>query len=136
MAVGGNVITTNQTIVLDSGTANVIGPIDAVQDLFDAAGIQGVTQSLSGCQKVLTGYYPCASPPTVGFKFPAGKGGKVFDIVASAFPEADDGTGNCTAIVAGIDFAPGLWIVGQAWFQGKYVDHDVDALKMGFAELK
>ena len=136
VSVAGKTITTNQTIILDSGTANVIGPISAVQDLFDAAGIQGVTQTLSGCTKVLTGYYPCASPPTVGFKFPAGADGKVFDILGSAFEEADDGAGNCTAIVAGIDFGPGIWIVGQAWFQGKYVDHDVSGKTLGFADLK
>ena len=57
----------------------------------------------------------------------------VFNIEPSAFDEADDGGGNCTAIIAGIDL--GVWIVGQAFFQGKYVDHNVDGKSMGFAQL-
>lgn len=119
-------------------------PPDQVQALFDAAGIQAVELSLPGCTKVLTGYYPCASPPQIGFGFPSAKvaasatgstskTSTIFDIEPSAFQEADDGSGNCTAIIAGIDL--GVWIVGQAFFQGKYVDHNVDGSSMGFATL-
>ena len=117
------------------GKADAFRPPAVVQSLFDAAGIQGVNISLPGCTEVLTGYYPCASPPTVGFSFPTGSR-TVFNIAPSAFEEADDGSGNCTATVAGINFGANVWIVGQSFFQGKYVDHNVDALEVGFAELK
>lgn len=134
IVVGGTVIAKNQQILLDSGTANVVGPPAQVQKLFDAAGIQGVNLTLPGCTEVLTGYYPCAKPPAdVSFAFPTGSSNR-FSIEPSAFQEADDGSGNCTAIVAGIDF--GIWIVGQAWFQGKYVDFNVVGNSIGVAQLK
>ena len=84
---------------------------------------------------MLTGYYPCGKPPTVGFAYPTGSK-SFFDIEPSAFLEAQDNSGNCTAIVSGINFGANTWVVGQAWFQGKYVDHNVDGKSIGVATLK
>ena len=135
VALAGKVLARNQRIITDSGTANIIGPPGQVQALFDAAGIESVNISLPGCTEVLTGYYPCDKPPTVGFVFPSGSK-NVFNIEPSAFDEAQNGGGNCTAIVSGIDFGANTWLIGQAWFQGKYVDHNVQTNTMGIAQLK
>ncbi|KAK3674707.1 hypothetical protein LTR78_005429 [Recurvomyces mirabilis] len=132
----GSVALTSDRIIPDSGTANVIGPISDVQKLFDILGIQAVQQNLPGCTSVLFGYYPCDAPPKVGFTI--GNSTKSFDIESSAFQQADNGNNNCTAIVTGIDLSTRhpLWIIGQAWFQGKYVDFDPANSKLGVAPLK
>jgi pepsin A len=47
--------------------------------------------------------------------------------------------GNCTAVIHGTDefgSGPGaIWLVGQAFFQGRYIDHNIDDYTMGFANL-
>lgn len=90
--------------------------------MFEALGIQAVEQNLPGCTSVLFGYYPCDSPPKVGFQL--GSENPIFNIEPAAFEQANNGGNNCTATVTGIDlgFPGGLWILGQSWFQGKYVD--------------
>ena len=99
--------------------------------LFEILGIEAVEQNLLGCTTVLFGYYPCDSPPAFGYQL--NDNGPVFNIEPSAFEQANNGNNNCTAIVTGIEF--GIWIVGQAWFQGKYVDFDVSNLQVGVAGL-
>ncbi|KAK5110053.1 hypothetical protein LTR62_006297 [Meristemomyces frigidus] len=103
--------------------------------LFHKLGIQAVEQNLPGCTTVLFGYYPCASPPQVGFSL--GNSTRSFNIEVSAFEQANDGKGNCTAILTGIDLDPehSLWIIGQAWFQGKYIDFDQTGGRVGVATL-
>ncbi|KAK0874054.1 hypothetical protein LTS02_000435 [Friedmanniomyces endolithicus] len=153
-AITANGVTTlmGATIIPDSGTANVSSTCIAyssfvltdfrssvlsdVRKLFDILGIQAVEQNLPGCTAVLFGYYPCDAPPTIGFSL--GNSTRSFDIEASVFQQADNGNNSCTAIVTGIALSPvnPLWIVGQAWFQGKYVDFDQAGGKLGVAPLK
>ncbi|OHW90382.1 aspartic protease precursor, partial [Colletotrichum incanum] len=109
-------------------------PTAQVMKLFDAAGIQAVNLSLPGCTKVLTGYYQCDNPPAVDFGLSTGSEG-FFSIEATAFKQAVNGGNNCTATVAGIDTF-NMWIIGQSWFQGKYVDFDVTGKRIGVAQLK
>ncbi|KAF2860896.1 acid protease [Piedraia hortae CBS 480.64] len=125
-------VSENQKVLFDSGTANVVGPPSQVRQLFSKLGIQAVEQNLPGCTSVLFGYYDCAAPPTVGFTI----GDETFNIAASAFQQAKNGPNNCTAVITGIDFGSDFWIVGQAWFQGKYVDFDVDHSQIGVASLR
>ncbi|KAK4547883.1 hypothetical protein LTR36_010602 [Oleoguttula mirabilis] len=133
---GTTLLQQNLTIVLDSGTANIVGPTAQIRSLFEALGIQAVEQNLPGCTTVLFGYYPCNSPPAIGFQL--GAGNPIFNIEPSAFVQASNGGNNCTATVTGIDigFPGGLWIVGQSWFQGKYVDFDADNRSVGVALLR
>lgn len=138
IVVGNTVIAKNQNILLDSGTANVIGPIAQVKKLFNAAGIRSQTLNLPGCTQVVAGSYQCDKAPTnIGFAFPSGNQ-KPLNIEGAAFQEAkdDNGDGNCTATVTGIDFGSNFWIVGQSWMQGKYVDFNFDGSNVGFAILK
>jgi hypothetical protein len=104
-------------------------PIEIVRQIFSATGIQGVmTSSPSG--DMLKGYFPCDSPPTVGFNLPSKANASaaaadrtslvshtstLFNIPADAWAFADNGNNNCTAALSGQDFvtAPGLWVVGQ-----------------------
>lgn len=58
----------------------------------------------------------------------------------------DDGANNCTAIIVGQpnENLYSFWIVGQAFMQGKYIDHDggnatrfeTKGARLGFATLK
>lgn len=62
------------------------------------------------------------NPPQIGFNI----GGTNFDILPSALRMKDDGANNCTAVIVG---QPDLnlysyWIIGNAFMQGKYIDHD------------
>ncbi|KAK1052127.1 hypothetical protein LTR74_016591 [Friedmanniomyces endolithicus] len=124
------------TIIPDFGTANIVGPTSDVRKLFNILGIEAVEENLPGCTAVLFGYCPCDAPPAIGFSLDSST--RSFGIEPSAFPQADNGNNNCTAIVTGLDLSPGdpLWIVGQAWFQGKYVDFDQAGGKLGVAALK
>lgn len=135
-AVSGTTLQSGQSFIMDSGTANIVAPQKAAKALFAKLGIQAVEQNLPGCAQVLFGYYKCDAPPTVGFSF---GDGKVYNIEPSAFKQADNGNNNCTAIITGLDFegqGTSDWIVGQAFFQGKYVDHNSDAGTMSFGTLK
>jgi hypothetical protein len=123
----------DQVILLDSGTANVVGTLRTVEKIFRDLGIQAVNQTSAACQGVLYGYYPCDSPATVGFTV----GSETFYIEPSAFKLADNGNNNCTATITAVaelaDFD--FWIVGQTWFQGKYVDFQ-QPKSIGAAVLK
>ncbi|TVY71282.1 Aspartic protease, partial [Lachnellula suecica] len=151
LAVNGSVIQRDLVVEFDSGTSGIIGPIDAVSTLFEMVGIQGVLQpSASG--DVLVGYFPCGTPSAVGLSLPSksnisatmGLSGfsdtsKVFNVLAdamSAGPVDADGK-NCTFAISGFDVVelPGLWVFGQAFSQGKYMDHNFAAGSLGLAEL-
>lgn len=126
--VNGKTVVGNLDIITDSGTTVIFGPKRDVQKIFKAAGI---TSKNTGT--TIEGHYNCAKPPTVGFNL----GGKNFNIVpkALAFKQDDKGQ-NCTASIFGSDDFGGSWLVGQAFFQGRYIDHNVDDKTMGFANLK
>lgn len=48
----------------------------------------------------------------------------------------EDATGsNCKGVLQGTDAFGDQWVVGQAFFQGRYIDHNVDDQTMGFANL-
>lgn len=100
--------------------------------LFKQAGIQPI-ETETTCGKLVYGYYSCNAPPSIGFNI----GGSNFDFESKALEWKDDGSGNCTAIITGFDKHPeGSWLVGQAWMQGKYIDHNSMGKSMGFAKLK
>ncbi|EMF11908.1 acid protease [Sphaerulina musiva SO2202] len=134
---GTEVIAHGKEIYYDSGTRNVVVQTAVARALFKALKIQSVEQHEAGCSSIVYGYYPCDKPPQVGFQV----GDKTFNIDASQFALEDNGNNNCTAVVTGIDFdfAPDWWLVGQAWFQGKYADFHRsggDEYTFGVAHLK
>jgi hypothetical protein len=103
-------------------------PLDSVQTLFDAAGVQSVLtpSSAPGAPSILTGYFACDNPPTIGFGFPstgnataAAKNAsspvshqsKVFNILPSQLVSNQTGN-NCTASVVGTNEFP-FWLIGQ-----------------------
>lgn len=145
----GNVIEKDAEISTDSGTTVVFGPIESVQALFKAAGIQSVTIPGNGdVPTVVNGYYPCDKPPALGLAIPSAseaakaktansksvsQASTVFNILNEPLAQTKDGN-NCTAVIHGTDQFP-FWLVGQAFFQGHYVDHNVDDSTMGFATL-
>jgi pepsin A len=155
VSVNGQVIAQEQLIELDSGTANIIGPIDIVQKIFDATGVTGIMTNGSGCTSTLVGVYPCSQPPKLGFGFPsmedaAVAGGNsgvsqnstIFDVHASAFPLTNDGNGTCTSALIGVNISlpqsqnRNLWVVGQPFFQTHYLDFNVGEGTVGFANQK
>lgn len=113
------------SIVTDSGTTVIFGPSSQVRDVFDAAGVK-YTQDSNG----ITGYYACDKPPQIGLSF----SGSNFNVAPEALAFKTNGN-NCTASIHGTDNFGDIWLVGQAFFQGKYIDHNYDSNTMGFAYL-
>lgn len=107
------------------------GGADIVRALFEKVGVQAVESVLlrlillftiktshqyanlstaeTVCGKRIYGYYPCDSPPKIGFNI----GGENFVIEREAFRWKDDGANNCTAIMTGIPNFNEGWTVGQ-----------------------
>lgn len=98
-------------------------------NVFNATGIKGVLQSTPDGD-LLTGYFPCDKPPTVGFSFPStsnaaaagndstslvSKKGSIFNIPTDQWAAVNNGNNNCTAVLSGMNFpnVTGLWVVGQ-----------------------
>jgi len=156
VALNGKVIAPDALIELDSGTANIIGPISVVQQIFNASGVTYELQNRTGCAPTLVGTYPCSQPPKLGFGFPStsdasqaaasknstvSKKSTIFDVAAAAFSAGDIG-GICTSVLAGQDIAipqaPNqlLWVVGQPWMQTLYVDFNVGDGTIGVAHQK
>jgi cathepsin D len=148
IAVNGKVVQSDARIATDSGTTVIFGPIDSVRAMFKAAGITAVENPGNGnTPTTLDGYYDCSKPPQLGFGFPsAGQAAhsknkavsassSIFNVLPQVLAQKNN-NGNCTAIIHGTDEFQGMWLVGQAFFQGHYIDHNVDAGTMGFATLK
>lgn len=127
VTVNGTVVSDNQELITDSGTTVIFGPSAAVSRVFKAAGITAKRNSNGGIE----GHYKCSKPPTVGFNL----GGKNFNIDPEALAFKKNGD-DCTASLIGNDDFGGNWLVGQAFFQGRYIDHNLDDNTMGFADLK
>ena len=129
-------VTRNADIGTDSGTSVVYGPIDTVRSIFQTLNIpisehQGTDPNSD--PSYVYGYTPCDTPPVS--QFGIGLGGTTFNIEPAAWNAKDNGLNNCTAVLQGTDGFGEMWLVGQAFLQGKYVDHNVDAQTMGFANL-
>ncbi|KAJ5123149.1 acid protease [Penicillium atrosanguineum] len=153
IALDNKIIKSNALVELDTGTATVIGPFEEVIEIFKASGIQAVVQTTedSGTTiKSVTGYFPCNQPPIFGFSIPSRKNAtaaakqhsklvshrsSIFNIAPDQWIAADNGNNNCTAIVSGTSSMPveGLWVVGQPFFHGTYVDHNLKDGTLGFA---
>jgi hypothetical protein len=102
-------------------------PIDSVQKLFDTAGIQSVLTP--GSPSILTGYFSCSNPPTVGFGIPStgnataaaarndpiiSHKSKIFNILPSQLISNQTGD-NCTSSITGTDEFP-FWLIGQGTY--------------------
>jgi pepsin A len=121
--VDGSISNSDTSVVMDSGTATIVGPIDQVSAIFNSTGIQGVRSGSS-----LFGYFPCDKPPTLGIGLPsqsdAAAAAKnhspllsttttLFNISSDQWAIANNGHNNCTALLSGQDFGESIWIFGQ-----------------------
>ncbi|MCJ1442906.1 MAG: hypothetical protein MMC23_003403 [Stictis urceolatum] len=109
IVLNGKVIESGADIITDSGTTVIFGPIDSVQSLFDAAGIQSVRSSIGLS-------FPSSSEQAKE----ASAASKVFNILEEPLAQTKDGD-NCTISIHGSDEFGGAWLVGQAFFQGRYM---------------
>ncbi|KAI0754498.1 aspartic peptidase domain-containing protein [Daedaleopsis nitida] len=112
--------------IFDNGTPNIIGPVDIVRSVLLSVGYDLIeqTDSESGITNVF-GTYDCARPTEVHY----------IDEGANVLNRTADGK-TCTANILGssIVTAPD-WQIGQTWYQGRYVQHDLDAHTISFADL-
>ncbi|OOQ90920.1 hypothetical protein PEBR_01932 [Penicillium brasilianum] len=153
IALDGKIIKKDALVELDTGTATVIGPVDDVIAIFKAASIQYVVQTSEDAGTSVTGYFPCDQPPTLGLSIPSqsnattatrqksklvGHRSSIFNIAPDQWIAADNGSNNCTAILSGTDTFPiaDLWVVGQPFFHGIYVDHNLQDRTLGFAAAR
>ncbi|KAJ5900940.1 acid protease [Penicillium subrubescens] len=138
---------------LDTGTATVIGPLDDVIAIFKAASIRYVIQISEDSGTSVTGYFPCDRPPTLELSIPSQSNAtaaakqnsklvshhsSTFNIAPDQWIAADNRSNNCTAILSGTDAfpIPDLWVVGQPFFHGTYVDHNLKDGTLGFAPAR
>ncbi|MCJ1353997.1 MAG: hypothetical protein MMC33_003984 [Icmadophila ericetorum] len=153
IVIDGKVFFSNVRVSLDSGTTYIYGPIDQVIAIFEEIGIMPVWQdpSLESGGATVTGYYPCDLDPQFGFRFPSQADVDIslldsnspvstesenFYLMQDAFRGDFTKPNNCTSVVLGTNLTDGVWLVGQAFFLGKYVDHNFAAKTMGFANLR
>ncbi|KAM3512508.1 hypothetical protein MY11210_003851 [Beauveria gryllotalpidicola] len=125
VTVDGNIIADNLNLATDSGTTVIFGPTSVVSKVYKAAGIKEVSTANG-----IEGHYSCSNSPAVGFNL----GGKNFNIDPKALAFKKEGD-NCTASLMGTDDFGSMWLVGQAFFQGRYIDHNAFGKTMGFADL-
>ncbi|KAI0754499.1 acid protease [Daedaleopsis nitida] len=123
--------------IFDNGTPNIIGPVDIVTSVLLSVGYDLIeqTDAESGITNVF-GTYDCARPPArIGFSFPPSTEVHYIDEGANVLNRTADGK-TCTANILGTSTvsAPD-WQIGQTWFQGRYVQHDLDAHTISFADL-
>ncbi|KAI0763540.1 acid protease [Trametes elegans] len=119
----------------DSGGPNLMGPLMQVRDLLKSVGYDVTEQTNDGITVAL-GTYDCArTPARIGFSFPPSGAVHYIDGAALELNRTADGK-VCTANVLGTSTvdAP-QWSIGQTWFQGRYVQHDLDKNELSFADL-
>ncbi|KAI0655434.1 acid protease [Cubamyces menziesii] len=119
----------------DSGGPNLIGPLDQVRDLLTSVGYN-ITEQTNDHITVALGTYDCAREPArVGFSFPPSNEVHYINLEANVLNRTADGR-VCTANILGTSTvdAP-YWAIGQTWFQGRYVQHDLDNNTLSFADL-
>ena len=113
-------------------TQQIHGNAESVRTLFKQAGVEPMWTHTE-CGKMLFGYYPCNAPPRTGLQFD----GKNFDFESEALRWKEVSANNCSILITGSpDAAANSWLVGQAWMQGKYIDHDAEGMTIAFANLK
>ena len=84
----------------------------------------------------LQGTYECSrTPARIGFSFPPSTTVHYVDAEANVLNRTADGI-TCTANILGTSTVdPGMWSIGQTWFQGRYVQHDLDHNTIAYADL-
>ncbi|KAI0770654.1 acid protease [Fomes fomentarius] len=119
----------------DSGTPNVIGPLEQVRAALQSVGYNISEQTNDGITLAL-GTYDCSREAVrFGFSFPPSDTVHYVDAEANVLNRTGDGK-ICTANILGTStVAPGEWSIGQTWFQGRYVQHDLDKNTIAFADL-
>ncbi|RPD74058.1 acid protease [Lentinus tigrinus ALCF2SS1-7] len=119
----------------DSGSPNIIGPLDQVRTILGSIGYNISEQTNDGITVAL-GTYDCSrTPARFGFSFPPSSTVHYIDAGANVLNRTADGK-ICTANVLGtstVDSAE--WSIRQTWFQGRYVQHDLDNNTLSFADL-
>ncbi|KAG5944637.1 hypothetical protein E4U53_006863 [Claviceps sorghi] len=113
-------------LTFDTAIPVIYGPADKVMTLFQNAGVKLVPFTGG-----VAGYYDCRAPPKIGFTI----AGRTFNIAPEALALMRDGD-NCTASIMGSTKYGDWWQVGHPFFQGRYVDHDLQGHRIGFADLK
>ncbi|KAI9644565.1 hypothetical protein NHQ30_006586 [Ciborinia camelliae] len=144
IAVNGKIVEKDALLEFDSGSSGIIGPISAIETLFNLTNIQSVLIP-SAAGNTLVGYYPCSTLPTIGLSLPSqsnltspasSNSSTIFNLETSTLSMGHEGN-NCTSVISGFDYGgkPGLWVIGQAFFEGKYLDHDLENGILGVAQL-
>ncbi|KAI0823982.1 acid protease [Trametes gibbosa] len=120
----------------DSGTPNIIGSLSQVRAILKQVGYNITEQTSDSGVTIALGTYDCArTPARVGFSFPPSNTVHYIDLAANVLNRTADGR-VCTANILGTSTvdAP-QWSIGQTWFQGRYVQHDLDNSTLSFADL-
>ncbi|KAI0770651.1 acid protease [Fomes fomentarius] len=135
LVVDGNPIT-HLVPIFDNGTPNIIGPLDIVRSTLLSVGYNISEHTDSDNITTVLGTYDCARPPArFGFSFPPSTDVHYIDEDANVLNRTEDGK-ICTANILGASIvtAPD-WQIGQTWYQGRYIQHNLNASTISFADL-
>ncbi|KIK53004.1 hypothetical protein GYMLUDRAFT_49583 [Collybiopsis luxurians FD-317 M1] len=122
-------------VTFDSGTPNVIGPLDQVRSALQAVGYNITEQEMDGVTVALGTYNCSRTPARFGFSFPPDETIHYINEDANVLNRTADGK-TCTANILGTSTVfPGEWSIGQTWFQGRYIQHDLENNTISFADL-
>ncbi|KAI0642938.1 acid protease [Trametes meyenii] len=119
----------------DNGTPNVIGPLSTVRAVLEAVGYN-ITEQTNDGVTIALGTYDCSrTPARFGFSFPPSDEVHYIDLAANELNRTADGR-TCTANILGTSTVDvPQWSIGQTWFQGRYVHHDLNSSRLSFAGL-
>ncbi|TGO54955.1 hypothetical protein BCON_0099g00190 [Botryotinia convoluta] len=136
ITINGSIFASLQDTILelDSASTGIVGSMSAAKALFNLTNIQSVL-IFSAVGDALVGYYHCSSSHTIRLSLPselnntssaASNKSTTFGIEISALSIGQKGN-SCTSAISSFDYEaqPLLWVIGQAFFQRKYLDHDL-----------
>ncbi|KAF8636167.1 hypothetical protein AX17_003739 [Amanita inopinata Kibby_2008] len=124
-----NVVTGFQTII-DSGTTIMLGPPDAVAQVYAQVPGSQVFDQQNGLYS-----FPCGSIPRVSFNW----GGRNWEITSANFNlgQTAAGSSQCVGALAGVDLGlgAGVWLLGDSFMKNVYTLFSFADNTVGFAQL-
>ncbi|KAF8143642.1 acid protease [Mycena galopus ATCC 62051] len=124
--VGSTTVASNFETIIDSGATYMYGPPAAVAKFYRA---------IPGAGSIGDGFYvyPCASLPTISFKW----GGQAWVVSPTTFNLGEFEPGYCVGALVGADlgFGSNVWLLGNVFMRNVYTSFDFDKEAVGFANL-
>lgn len=130
-------------ISFDSGSPNIFAPYDQGLKVLKAANLNITKANTTQGTEIAYGTYPCdQTPPRIGFNFNNAtvEQSLYVDDFANILERStsEDGVEICriNLLATKAMDQDGGWLVGQTWFQGRYIQHEVEKHELIFADVR